>query len=84
MFAERVRWMPGSFTRAAPEPGFSVAFRERVNHMDPHDLRKPKDPPCDGSCFMTLNDEHQGEGGTLVFVAVYITMTPGIAQGILC
>ena len=23
----------------------------------------------------SLNDEHQGEGGTLVFVAVYITTT---------
>jgi hypothetical protein len=24
--------------------------------------------------FLRLNDEHQGEGGTLVFVAVYITI----------
>jgi hypothetical protein len=26
-----------------------------------------------GLLFIPLNDEHQGEGGTLVFVAVYIT-----------
>jgi hypothetical protein len=33
---------------------------------------------------MPLNDEHQGEGGTLVFVAVYITMSSEFVQGILC
>ena len=43
-----------------------------------------KDPPYDGSLFLPLNDEHQGEGGTLVFVDVYITMTRMIAQGVLC
>lgn len=30
---------------------------------------------------MSLNDEHQGEGGTLVFVAVYITINYFRLQG---
>ena len=33
------------------------------------------------SIFMPLNDEHQGEGGTLVFVAVYITINHFRLQG---
>jgi|GEM_PF-3864023 len=35
-----------------------------------------------GLLFMALNDEHQGEGGTLVFVAVYITMELFFLQGL--
>ncbi len=31
-----------------------------------------KKPVCIPA-FLALNDEHQGEGGTLVFVAVYVT-----------
>ncbi len=34
--------------------------------------------------FLTLNDEHQGVGGTLVFVDVYITMLYVFMQGNLC
>ena len=33
------------------------------------------------SLIMPLNDEHQGEGGTLVFVAVYITTIVYCWQG---
>ncbi len=29
---------------------------------------------------LLLNDKHQGEGGTLVFVAVYITMSQNFLQ----
>ncbi len=35
----------------------------------------------DWSLFLPLNDEHQGEGGTLVFVGVYITIEPNLLQG---
>ena len=35
---------------------------------------KNKDQLKNWSLFLLLNDEHQGEGGTLVFVGVYITI----------
>jgi hypothetical protein len=33
--------------------------------------------------FLPLNDEHQGEGGTLVFIAVNITTLHVTRQGLL-
>jgi len=54
----------------------SLVLRQSCGSSQPSQgfLRESKRPVSKNrSFFMALNDEHQGEGGTLVFVAVYIT-----------